>query len=169
MSIVYRKGATMDGSNPLLLYAYGSYGASMDAGFSSPRLSLLDRGFVFAIAHIRGGQELGRDWYETGKLFHKKNTFTDFIDVAQHLVAEGYTQPDRLFAMGGSAGGLLMGAVTNMAPELFSGVISHVPFVDVITTMLDESTIPFFSTCRKNRPFLSSMFCFLLRCLENRG
>jgi oligopeptidase B len=139
VSIVYRKGFERDGSGPLLLYGYGSYGASMDASFSSPRLSLLDRGFAFAIAHIRGGQELGRDWYENGKLFHKKNTFTDFIDVGQYLVDEGYTSPDRLYAMGGSAGGLLMGAVTNMAPDLFHGVISHVPFVDVVTTMLDDS------------------------------
>jgi oligopeptidase B len=139
ISIVYRTGLRKDGDNPLLLYAYGSYGYSRDASFRSYRLSLLDRGFVFAIAHVRGGQELGRDWYDNGKLMHKKNTFTDFIDCAEHLVAEGYTRQDRLFAEGGSAGGLLMGAVTNMAPEMFQGVVSHVPFVDVITTMLDSS------------------------------
>ena len=139
VSVVYRtdlfKG---DGSNPALLYAYGSYGSSMDASFSSPRLSLLDRGFVFAIAHIRGGQELGRQWYEDGKLLKKKNTFTDFIDSAQFLVDQSFTSPDRLFAMGGSAGGLLMGAVANMAPDLFHGIVSHVAWVDVVTTMLDD-------------------------------
>jgi oligopeptidase B len=139
VSIVYRAGTEMDGDNPLLLYAYGSYGSSRDASFSSPRLSLLDRGFVYAIAHIRGGSELGRWWYEDGKLFNKMNTFTDYIDVADFLVAEGYTNPDRLFARGGSAGGLLMGAVANMRPDLFKGVIALVPFVDVVTTMLDES------------------------------
>jgi oligopeptidase B len=139
VSIVYRAGTEMDGESPLLLYAYGSYGASRDASFSSPRLSLLDRGFVYAIAHIRGGQELGRQWYEDGKLFNKINTFTDYIDVAEFLVARGYTSPDRLFARGGSAGGLLMGAVVNMRPDLFKGVIALVPFVDVVTTMLDES------------------------------
>ena len=137
ISIVYRKGFAKDGSQPLLLYGYGSYGASMDASFRSYRLSLLDRGFAFAMAHIRGGQELGRDWYENGKLMKKKNTFTDFIDCGRYLVDQNYTSPDRLFAEGGSAGGLLMGAITNMAPELFHGVVSHVPFVDVITTMLD--------------------------------
>jgi len=124
-----------------LLYAYGSYGYSIDATFSSTRLSLLDRGFVFAIAHIRGGQEMGREWYESGKLLNKKNTFTDFINCGEFLVNEKYTANDRLFAMGGSAGGLLMGAVTNMAPTMWRGIISAVPFVDVITTMLDE-TIP---------------------------
>jgi oligopeptidase B len=139
ISLVYRAGLKRDGSNPLLLYAYGSYGASMDAGFRSSRLSLLDRGFVYAIAHIRGGQELGRDWYEDGKLLKKKNTFTDFIDCALHLTQQRYTSPDKLFAMGGSAGGLLMGAVTNMRPDLFEGIISAVPFVDVVTTMLDAS------------------------------
>jgi len=139
VSIVYRKGVSRDGSNPAQLYAYGSYGSSTDATFSSPRLSLLDRGFVYAIAHIRGGQEMGREWYEDGKMFNKLNTFTDYIDVAEFLVAEGYTSPDRLFAKGGSAGGLLMGAVTNMRPDLFRGVIANVPFVDVVTTMLDES------------------------------
>ena len=139
VSVVYRSGLEKDGDNPLLLYAYGSYGASMEPTFSSTRLSLLDRGFVYAIAHIRGGQELGRAWYEDGKMFNKKNTFTDYVDVADFLVAEGYTSPDMLFARGGSAGGLLMGAVVNMRPELFRGVIAHVPFVDVVTTMLDES------------------------------
>ncbi|MHC5110812.1 MAG: S9 family peptidase [Planctomycetota bacterium] len=139
ISIVYRKGTSRDGTNPLLLYAYGSYGASMDAGFSSSRISLLDRGFVFAIAHIRGGQELGRQWYEEGKLLKKKNTFTDFIDCADYLVKQEYTNPGKLYAMGGSAGGLLMGAIANMNPELFDGVIAQVPFVDVITTMLDDS------------------------------
>ena len=139
ISLVYRTDLfKSDGSNPALLYAYGSYGASMDASFSSPRLSLLDRGFVFAIAHIRGGQELGRQWYENGKLLKKKNTFTDFIDSGRFLVDQKYTSPDRLFAMGGSAGGLLMGAVTNMAPELFEGIVSHVAWVDVVTSMLDD-------------------------------
>lgn len=139
LSIVYKKGIERDGSNPLLLYAYGSYGATIDPGFSLSRLSLLDRGFVFAIAHIRGGQMLGRQWYEDGKLLKKKNTFTDFIDCAEYVINEGYTASDRLFAQGGSAGGLLMGAVVNMRPELFQGIIAEVPFVDVITTMLDES------------------------------
>lgn len=137
VSLVYRKGTPKDGSAPLLLYAYGSYGATIDPTFDSARLSLLDRGFTFAIAHIRGSQTLGRDWYEDGKLFHKKNTFTDYIDVAEYLVKEGYTQTDRLFAMGGSAGGLLMGAVVNMRGDLFKGVIAAVPWVDVVTTMLD--------------------------------
>jgi oligopeptidase B len=139
ISLVYRKGMRRDGSNPLLLYGYGSYGASMDAAFSSPRLSLLDRGFVFAIAHVRGGQELGRWWYEDGKLLKKKNTFTDFIACAEHLANEGYANRNRLYAMGGSAGGLLMGAVVNMRPDLFHGIVTHVPWVDVVTTMLDES------------------------------
>ncbi len=137
VSIVYRKDFVKDGQRPLLLYAYGSYGASMDATFRSDRLSLLDRGFAYAIAHIRGGQEMGRPWYEDGKLLHKMNTFTDFIDSAEFLVAEGYTQPSKLFAQGGSAGGLLMGVITNLRPDLFHGVVSHVPFVDVVTTMLD--------------------------------
>lgn len=139
ISIVYRKGIKRDGNNPLLLYGYGSYGNSMDATFSSPRLSLIDRGFIYAIAHVRGGQELGRQWYEDGKLFNKKNTFTDFISCAEHLVHEKYTSPENLIAMGGSAGGLLMGAVINMAPDLFIGVVAHVPWVDIITTMLDPS------------------------------
>jgi len=141
ISLVYKKGTPLDGSAPTLLYAYGSYGATMDAGFSSARLSLLNRGFVYAIAHIRGGQEMGRHWYEDGKLLKKKNTFTDFINCAEHLIANNYTSKEKLFAMGGSAGGLLMGAITNMRPDLWRGVISAVPFVDVITTMLDE-TIP---------------------------
>ncbi|WP_276365619.1 S9 family peptidase [Chryseolinea sp. H1M3-3] len=139
MSIVYKKGLKKDGSNPTLLYAYGSYGYSTDPAFAITTLSLLDRGFVYAIAHIRGGQEMGRQWYDDGKMFKKKNSFTDFIDCAEYLVAEKYTKPQKLFANGGSAGGLLMGAVVNMRPELFKGVIAEVPFVDVVTTMLDES------------------------------
>jgi oligopeptidase B len=139
MSIVYKKGIKKERNNPTLLYGYGSYGASMDPTFSITRLSLLDRGFVYAIAHIRGGQEMGRQWYEDGKMFKKKNTFTDFIDCAEFLIEEKYTQPEKLFASGGSAGGLLMGAVVNMRPDLFKGVIAKVPFVDVITTMEDES------------------------------
>ncbi len=139
VSIVYKKGFEKNGKAPLLLYAYGSYGYSLDAGFSSGRLSLLDRGFAYAIAHIRGGQEMGRYWYDDGKLMKKKNTFTDFIDCGQFLVDQKYTSSDGLFAMGGSAGGLLMGAVANMAPMLFKGIVSAVPFVDVVTTMLDES------------------------------
>ncbi len=139
ISIVYKKGYKKDGKNPLLLYAYGSYGNSMNATFSSTRLSLLDRGFAFAIAHIRGGQEMGRQWYEDGKMMKKKNTFTDFIDVGEYLVKEKYTSPKHLYAQGGSAGGLLMGAVVNMKPELWNGAIAQVPFVDVINTMLDES------------------------------
>jgi oligopeptidase B len=141
ISIVYRRGFPRDGSRPLWLYGYGSYGSSTNASFRSSRLSLVDRGFAFAIAHIRGGQEMGRQWYEDGKLLKKMNTFTDFVDCGRFLVEQGYTSPDRLFAEGGSAGGLLMGAVTNLAPELFRGVVSHVPFVDVVTTMLD-SDIP---------------------------
>lgn len=141
ISLVYKKGTKLDGSAPLLLYAYGSYGYSMDAGFSSTRLTLLDRGCVYAIAHIRGGQEMGRYWYEDGKLLKKKNTFTDFIECAEFLLDKKYTSKDKLFAMGGSAGGLLMGAITNMRPDLWQGIISAVPFVDVVTTMLDE-TIP---------------------------
>ncbi|MCA6380758.1 MAG: S9 family peptidase [Cytophagales bacterium] len=139
MSIVYKKGLQKNGNNPTMLYGYGSYGASMDPTFSITRLSLLNRGFVYAIAHIRGGQEMGRQWYEDGKLFKKKNTFTDFINCAEFLIEEKYTQPEKLFATGGSAGGLLMGAVVNMRPDLFKGVIAAVPFVDVITTMQDES------------------------------
>ena len=139
ISIVYRKGYKKDGQQPLLLYGYGSYGASMDPYFSSARLSLLDRGFAFAIAHIRGGEEMGRHWYEDGKLLKKKNTFNDFIDCGEFLIQEQYTGKEHLFAQGGSAGGLLMGAVINMRPDLWKGVIAAVPFVDVITTMLDES------------------------------
>ena len=141
ISMVYRKGIQKDGKNPLLLYAYGSYGATMDPYFSSTRLSLLDRGFIYAIAHIRGGEDLGREWYENGKLLHKKNTFTDFVDCSKFVIAEKYTSTAHLYAEGGSAGGLLMGAIVNMAPELYHGVIAQVPFVDVITTMLDD-TIP---------------------------
>lgn len=122
-----------------MIYGYGSYGATIDPGFSYSRLSLLDRGFVFAIAHIRGGQYLGRDWYENGKMFTKKNTFTDFVACSQHLIEAGYTSADHLYALGGSAGGLLMGAIINIAPETYNGVIAAVPFVDVVTTMLDES------------------------------
>jgi oligopeptidase B len=139
ISLVYRKGMERTGDNPLLLYGYGSYGYSTDPDFSSVGLSLLDRGFIYAIAHIRGGQEMGRAWYEDGKLLHKKNTFTDFIDCAEYLIAEKYTRPEKLFAQGASAGGLLMGAVVNMRPDLFRGVIAGVPYVDVITTMLDPS------------------------------
>ncbi len=141
ISIVYKKGIKKDGKNPLLLYAYGSYGATMDPYFSSTRLSLLDRGFIYAIAHIRGGEDLGREWYENGKLLKKINTFTDFIDCSRFVIAEKYTSASHLYAEGGSAGGLLMGAIVNMAPELYNGVIAQVPFVDVVTTMLDD-TIP---------------------------
>lgn len=141
ISMIYRKGMKKDGKNPLLLYAYGSYGATMDPYFSSTRLSLLDRGFIYAIAHIRGGEDMGRLWYENGKLLHKKNTFTDFIDCSKFVIKEKYTSAEHLYAEGGSAGGLLMGAVVNMAPELYHGVIAQVPFVDVVTTMLDD-TIP---------------------------
>ena len=141
ISMVYRKGNKKDGNNPTLLYAYGSYGATMDCYFSSVRLTLLDRGFIFAIAHIRGGEDLGRQWYEDGKLLKKKNTFTDFIDCSQFLIDNKYTSPQHLYAEGGSAGGLLMGAIVNMAPSLYHGVIAQVPFVDVVTTMLDD-TIP---------------------------
>ena len=138
ISLVARTGTPRDGTSPLLLYGYGSYGISADADFHSPRLSLLDRGFIFAIAHVRGGEELGRQWYDDGKLLRKKNTFSDFIACAEHLVGVGYTRADRLFAIGGSAGGLLMGAVINMRPDLFAGVVAHVPFVDMVTTMLDD-------------------------------
>ena len=142
VSIVYRKDKfSHDGSNPLLLYAYGSYGSSIESWFKSSILSLLDRGFVYTRAHIRGGQEMGRQWYEDGKLLNKKNTFTDYIDVAENLIELKYTSVDRICAEGGSAGGLLMGAVVNMRPDLWKAVIAAVPFVDVVTTMLDE-TIP---------------------------
>ncbi|MCA1763584.1 MAG: S9 family peptidase [Cryomorphaceae bacterium] len=139
ISMVYKKGFEDSETKPLLLYGYGSYGITLDAFFSPSRLSLLDRGFAFAIAHIRGGQEKGRNWYETGKLLKKKNTFTDFISCATHLIALGYTTPNHLYAMGGSAGGLLVGAVINMRPDLFNGAVAQVPFVDVVTTMLDDS------------------------------
>ncbi|MDT0687767.1 S9 family peptidase [Zunongwangia sp. F225] len=139
VTMVYRKGMERNGENPLLQYAYGSYGSTIDPYFSSVRLSLLDRGFIYAIAHIRGGEYLGRGWYEDGKLFNKRNTFTDYIDVSKHLINEKYTSAKHLYAMGGSAGGLLMGVVINMAPQLYNGVIAAVPFVDVVTTMLDDS------------------------------
>ena len=139
VSLVYKKGMRLDGGNPLVLYGYGSYGSSMDAYFSSARLSLLDRGFVWAIAHVRGGEEMGRQWYEDGKLLKKKNTFIDFICCGKYLVKEGFTNYDKMFAIGGSAGGLLVGAVANMVPEMWRGIIAQVPFVDVVTTMLDES------------------------------
>ena len=139
VSIVYKKGYELDGQSPLLLYAYGSYGYSMESTFRSSRLSLLDRGFAFAIAHIRGGEEMGRHWYEDGKMLNKKNTFFDFIDCGEYLISENYTSADKMFAMGGSAGGLLVGAVINYRPDLFKGAIAAVPFVDVVTTMLDES------------------------------
>ncbi|PVH24779.1 S9 family peptidase [Sphingobacterium corticibacter] len=141
ISMVYKKGFKQNGEAPLLLYAYGSYGSSMDPTFSSTRLSLLNRGFVFAIAHIRGGEEMGRQWYEDGKMMKKKNTFTDFIDCGKFLIDQKFTSTEHLYASGGSAGGLLMGAIINMAPTLWNGVIAAVPFVDVVTTMLDE-TIP---------------------------
>jgi oligopeptidase B len=141
ISMVYRKGILKNGKNPLLLNAYGSYGVTMDCHFSSVRLSLLDRGFIFAIAHVRGGEDLGRKWYEDGKLLKKKNTFTDFIDCSQFVIDEKYTSSQHLYAEGGSAGGLLMGAIVNMEPKLYNGVVAQVPFVDVVTTMLDE-TIP---------------------------
>ena len=139
VSIVYKKNKFKKNENPIFLYGYGSYGNSIDAGFSSSRLSLLDRGFIFAIAHVRGGQELGRSWYEEGKIFNKLNTFYDFIDVTKGLVNKGYGNKDRIYAGGGSAGGLLMGAIVNMEPNLYKGIISNVPFVDVITTMSDPS------------------------------
>jgi oligopeptidase B len=139
ISIVYKEGFNKDGKAPLLLYGYGSYGNSVDAGFNSTRISMLDRGFAFAIAHIRGGQDMGRQWYEDGKLMKKKNTFTDFISCGEFLVKEKYTSKEHLYAQGGSAGGLLMGAITNMAPDLWHGIIAQVPFVDVVNTMLDES------------------------------
>jgi len=139
MSVVYKKGIEKNGENPLLLYAYGSYGSTMDPYFSSIRLSLLNRGFIYVIAHIRGGEELGRYWYEEGKLLQKKNTFTDFIDCSKFLIEQKYTSAKHLYAEGGSAGGLLMGAIMNMQPELYNGIIAQVPFVDVVTTMLDDS------------------------------
>ncbi|RLJ68781.1 oligopeptidase B [Lacinutrix venerupis] len=141
MSIVYKKGIKLNGKNPVLQYAYGSYGSTIDPYFSTIRLSLLDRGFIYAISHIRGGEYLGREWYENGKLLTKMNTFTDFIDCSKFLIEENYTSAEHLYAMGGSAGGLLMGTVINLNPELYKGVIAAVPFVDVVTTMLDD-TIP---------------------------
>ena len=139
VSLVYRKGMELDGSNPLLQYGYGSYGNSIEPDFDANLVSLLDRGFIFAIAHIRGGSEMGRRWYYEGRQLNKMNTFTDFIDVSRFLIKEGYTSPGHLYARGGSAGGLLMGAIVNMAPELYNGVSTRVPFVDVVTTMLDDS------------------------------
>ncbi|MEJ1936776.1 prolyl oligopeptidase family serine peptidase, partial [Nostoc sp. NIES-2111] len=139
ISIVYKKGIAKDGKNPLMLTGYGAYGVSYPASFSSSRLSLLDRGVVCAIAHIRGGEEMGRKWYEDGKFLQKKNTFTDFIACAEYLIKEGWTASDRLAITGGSAGGLLMGAVINLRPELFKIVVADVPFVDVVTTILDTS------------------------------
>jgi oligopeptidase B len=139
VSLVYRKSLFRSGNNPLIVYGYGSYGSSMDPGFSGSRLSLLDRGFVFALVHIRGGAELGQQWYEEGKLLNKLNTFNDFIDATQSLVASGYGHAKQVYAMGGSAGGLLMGVVINEAAQLYHGVVAQVPFVDVVTTMLDES------------------------------
>jgi oligopeptidase B len=139
VSIVYKKGFEKNGNGPLLLYGYGSYGASMDASFNSARLSLLNRGFAYAIAHVRGGQEMGRQWYEDGKMMKKMNTFYDFIDCAEFLIKEKYTSKEHLYALGGSAGGLLMGAIVNLRPDLWHGVIAAVPFVDVVTTMMDES------------------------------
>jgi oligopeptidase B len=141
VSLVYRKGFARNGANPLLQYGYGAYGLSMDPSFSSPRLSLLDRGFVYAIAHVRGGQEMGRAWYDAGRKLHKKNSFNDFLDVTRALVERGYAAKDKVFAMGGSAGGLLMGAVANMGGQDYRAMVAQVPFVDVVTTMLDE-TIP---------------------------
>jgi oligopeptidase B len=139
VSLVYRRGVKRDGTAPLLQYGYGAYGYSLNPAFASARLSLLDRGFVYAIAHVRGGQELGRAWYEDGRLLKKRNTFTDFIDVTEFLVRQGYGARDKVFAMGGSAGGLLVGAVANLRPDLYRGIVTQVPFVDVVTTMLDES------------------------------
>jgi len=139
VSVVRRVDTPRDGTAPGLIYGYGSYEASMDPGMSIARLSLLDRGFVFAIAHVRGGGELGRHWYDDGKMLHKRNTFTDFIASARHLVDEGWTSADRLIAEGGSAGGLLMGAVANLAPDAFAGIVAAVPFVDNLTTILDPS------------------------------
>jgi oligopeptidase B len=139
VAIVYRKGTPLNGTAPLYQYGYGSYGLSMEPAFSSSRLSLLDRGFVYAIAHIRGGQELGRRWYDSGRLEHKWNTFNDFVDVTDCLVARGYGARDKIFAAGGSAGGLLMGVIANVAPDRYAALVAHVPFVDIVTTMLDTS------------------------------
>src|SRR5690606_11073680 len=139
ISLVYHKTTQKSAETPLLLYGYGSYGHTVDAAFSNVRLSLLDRGFTYAIAHVRGGEYLGREWYEEGKMLSKKNTFYDFIDAAKFLISENYTSEKHLYAMGGSAGGLLVGAVVNEEPQLFNGVVAQVPFVDVVTTMLDDS------------------------------
>jgi oligopeptidase B len=139
ISLVYHKDTKLDGSSPLLQYAYGAYGYTIDPYFSTVRLSLLDRGFIYAIAHVRGGEYLGRKWYEDGRLLHKMNTFTDFVDCSRFLIEQKYSSPTHLYASGGSAGGLLMGVVVNLAPELYNGVLSAVPFVDVLTTMLDDS------------------------------
>jgi oligopeptidase B len=141
ITLLYRTSTKLDGSAPLWLYGYGSYGLSMPAGFNANVLSLVDRGFVYAIAHVRGGQEKGRAWYKQGKLEHKTNTFTDFISSARYLIAQKFTSAGKIVAQGGSAGGMLMGAVANMAPELFAGIVAEVPFVDVLTTMLDD-TLP---------------------------
>jgi oligopeptidase B len=141
VSLVYRSGVERNGTAPLLQYGYGAYGLSTDPSFSSARLSLLDRGFVYAIAHVRGGQEMGRAWYDLGRKLHKKNSFNDFLDVTRALVERGYAARNKVFAMGGSAGGLLMGAVANMDAGDYRGIVAQVPFVDVVTTMLDE-TIP---------------------------
>jgi oligopeptidase B len=141
VSLIYHRGTPLDGSAPSLLYGYGSYGITIPAGFNTNILSLADRGFVYAIAHTRGGKDKGFSWYEDGKREKKTNTFLDFVAVARHLVSAGYTSHDRIVAQGGSAGGMLMGAVANMAPEAFGGIIAEVPFVDVLTTMLDD-TLP---------------------------
>jgi oligopeptidase B len=138
ISLIHRKDFVRDGSAPLLQYAYGSYGLSMDPEFSSARFSLIDRGFVFAIAHVRGGQEMGRTWYDEGRQLYKKNSFFDFVDVTHFLVTERYAHADKVFAMGGSAGGLLMGVIANSNPGLYRGIVAQVPFVDTLTTMLDE-------------------------------
>src|SRR5262249_26447167 len=142
ISLVYKKGFVADGKAPMLLTAYGSYGAPSDVGFDSTVVSLLDRGVAYAVGHIRGGGDLGKKWHDQGKMFNKKNTFTDFIACAEALIADKYTSADRLVIEGGSAGGLLMGAVTNMRPDLFKAVVARVPFVDVINTMLDETLPP---------------------------
>ncbi len=139
VSIVYRKGTPLNGTAPLYQYGYGSYGLSMEPGFSSSRLSILDRGFVYAMAHVRGGQEMGRRWYDAGRLEQKWNTFNDFVDVTDHLVAHGYCARDKVFAAGGSAGGLLMGVIANVAADRYAALVAHVPFVDIVTTMLDTS------------------------------
>ena len=141
ISMVHHKDTELNADTPILLYAYGSYGSTIDPNFSTTRLSLLDRGFAYAIAHVRGGEYMGRNWYDDGKLFNKKNTFSDFISCSKFLIEESMTSADHLYAYGGSAGGLLMGVILNDAPEVYNGVISAVPFVDVVTTMLDE-TIP---------------------------